>query len=620
MRALCFALTVLSLTVMGCGDDDGVGMDTGADVGTDTAVDTVVDSSPSDDAEEDAAPDTGTYVDVSLYTALDTPDDELADDAVAILTGDRARCTSCHGLTQDRVVAWGEMTTNALGCVDGLDPNNRDDAESILECFRTDGTGDPEKLGLVATAPHLAWFERAFEVVYNSGAAIQRTVFGSAGQMPRPPGDPVTQDDVDVLLTWAARGMPGLVERFPGGGLDCEPDIDPRVGTHVAEMGRVGWNVINREEGVSMYGCPDGEWGRACLKELQTSDDVDYGEGWATDGTLIRILFEYPYQSAFWTRSSADGRYVAHGNSPDTDVGRAGIVDLERGVVVIAQATYDPSFFPDNSGFLIQGVMGDAGGRGGGGFCRQSLLNSSPELVTFDEPECTQLRNIGLYQHVGAVAGGDYWTVFSQFVSDNGGHSTTRDPVSAEFDANARMTMVPIVHDGSGYRSLTARRFDIPFEGDATISNSSQLVVTRIRGESGEQSGFHLYGIRAELEDGEYNVDTTNLGTYCIRGAKPDFSFDERYITFHRYLTDDDAAEFGFEDADDPAFREYRRQGAANVYLLDLLTGRTTRITTMNPGQYALFPHFRADGWVYFVVRDNPRGVETVAASNAVAE
>ena len=24
----------------------------------------------------------------------------------------------------------------------------------------------------------------------------------------------------------------------------------------------------------------------------------------------------------------------------------------------------------------------------------------------------------------------------------------------------------------------------------------------------------------------------------------------------------------------------------------------------MNPGQYALYPHFRSDGWLYFLVRD----------------
>ena len=32
---------------------------------------------------------------------------------------------------------------------------------------------------------------------------------------------------------------------------------------------------------------------------------------------------------------------------------------------------------------------------------------------------------------------------------------------------------------------------------------------------------------------------------------------------------------------------------------MDLATGVPVRITNMPPGQYALFPHFRSDGWIY---------------------
>jgi hypothetical protein len=37
----------------------------------------------------------------------------------------------------------------------------------------------------------------------------------------------------------------------------------------------------------------------------------------------------------------------------------------------------------------------------------------------------------------------------------------------------------------------------------------------------------------------------------------------------------------------------------------------------MAPGQYAVYPHFRSDGWIYFIVRDNNHGVEYVTASDA---
>ena len=100
--------------------------------------------------------------------------------------------------------------------------------------------------------------------------------------------------------------------------------------------------------------------------------------------------------------------------------------------------------------------------------------------------------------------------------------------------------------------------------------------------------------------------------------------FDERWVVFHRYITDEDANDLGFASADDPGFAQYRALGGANVFVLDLLTGVTRRITRMHPGQYALYPHFRSDSWIYFVVRDQTRtegeasvAVEVVVASDA---
>jgi hypothetical protein len=37
----------------------------------------------------------------------------------------------------------------------------------------------------------------------------------------------------------------------------------------------------------------------------------------------------------------------------------------------------------------------------------------------------------------------------------------------------------------------------------------------------------------------------------------------------------------------------------------------------MQPGQYALFPHFRSDGWIYFMVRTFGGETEYVVASDA---
>ena len=103
----------------------------------------------------------------------------------------------------------------------------------------------------------------------------------------------------------------------------------------------------------------------------------------------------------------------------------------------------------------------------------------------------------------------------------------------------------------------------------------------------------------------------------AIVGGKPGFSYDERWIVYHHYVEADDWQSLGYASATDPAFVALRNGGAANLFLLDLTTGVEKRITTMGPGQYALFPHFRSDGWIYAIVRDNARGVEDMIASDA---
>ena len=109
------------------------------------------------------------------------------------------------------------------------------------------------------------------------------------------------------------------------------------------------------------------------------------------------------------------------------------------------------------------------------------------------------------------------------------------------------------------------------------------------------------------------------VGRYCFPGAKIEFSFDERYALYHHYIGAGDAEDLGFTGPTDPDFAAYRSQGSANVYLIDLTTGERTRLTNMGPGQFALFPHFRSDGWLYFIVRDaNTQKESIVAADSAV--
>lgn len=88
-------------------------------------------------------------------------------------------------------------------------------------------------------------------------------------------------------------------------------------------------------------------------------------------------------------------------------------------------------------------------------------------------------------------------------------------------------------------------------------------------------------------------------------------------MVWHHYVEANDWQTLGYASATDPAFVALRASGAANVFLMEIATGTIRRITTMAPGQYALYPHFRSDGWLYYLVRDREAGREYIAASDA---
>ncbi|MEM7446888.1 MAG: hypothetical protein AAF355_01445 [Myxococcota bacterium] len=576
--------------------------------------------------------DGGFPQDLILYTESTLQDADLAAQAYAVIAaagdGER-RCQECHGLTVSQIRRWGDHTNAALDCIGARDPALPAQAAEIWNCL-TDGASsdeadgatslDPEAMGFLTTAAPLLWFRQLFEVAYAGESALRIAQRRGSVTMPPPAvdsdGEPLpdrdlTQSELDLLLSWVRRGLPLLEEQVPGGGKDCAPYVGPEVAGHLIDMETQGWDVLNRDRSLAMFGCAEGQSGQACLSDYPLTGSGPTN-GWTELGVL-RILFTTDYASSFWTRSSADGRYVAHGGGSASS---ASIIDLERQTVIPSLGLYDSGFFPDNSGFVLMAV----GPGTQAGFCEQSLLDSGPSEITYEEPECSLESGIGLYQHLGAVDGGDYWTVYGPFVSDDGGHRAT-GPLRADFSSASSVNFVPIIYDGSSYSPRAAVSVATPSEGDAVLSPSGQLVASRIEGVDGAQSGFSLRRVDAEPEGDSYAISAPLIAEYCIRGSKVGFSFDERYLVLHRYLDASDAVEFGFDGADDPEFAAYLERGAANIYVVDLLTGDQRRITRMNPGQYALFPHFRSDGWIYFIVRDpydDALSGEYVVASDAV--
>jgi hypothetical protein len=553
-----------------------------------------------------------------LRNAVDLEDGVLAYEALLLpghmpLGPTSEACSECHSISQGQIEAWRQMTLDAeAGCFS--DPiTSEADALEIVDCVRMkpDVEGSPfdtSRLGLYSAAAHLDYFDYVFDVSFGDDSDEQDD-FLRRVSMPAASRSAWTQGEFDVVAEWFARGTPFISDFLPedvGAGA-CEPSISAEVGDHIDRMALEGWRAVNESDNLLMFGCA------GVTRPIDCLGDYDRSLTWAhLPRSTVRMLRTNDFSSSFWTRSSADGRFVGLGG------GRPGVsstvIDLATDQEIAIGGLYDPAFFPDNSAFMWQGTVAS-----GTSICSQDLLTSGVTSVSFYEPECSGSSQVGLYQHVGqALDGGDYWTVNGRFVSDNGGQDTTIGNPSAFFGPGDSITLTPMVATGGDYVPGEVSDIFIPYEGDTVISRSSELLVSRIAGADSIQDGMALRLLEATPTETGYDVEVPIIATYCVNGGKPDISYDERWMVLHTYVsnTDVDAQELGFIDRNDPGFAPYIAEGAANLFLVDLRTSLSRRITDVSPGEYALFPHFRSDGWIYFVVR-NRTNTEWVAASNA---
>lgn len=596
IRSHATTLTVIAVLATGCGGGGG-NDDAGrnADAGTSATDASTSDTGPAlPDAAEEHAP--------IFRNSVSTPDAELAAQALRLMgapeAGGSGSCHECHGLTRESIASFRTVTDTAwASCFPELDPAMPAAAQSIVACFRDSMGYHTGNLGIFATGATFEWFQYVFRKAYGDTWETEYAMFLDRVQQPPSPRTPFTQPEFDLLTEWFLRGTPMVDAVLPptDGPGECTPWVAPVVADIVAEGERTGWGARNEEDAILMHGCAGAASTLDCLSSYPRASETSYGATWETAGTHQRVLFDVPYHSSYWTRSSADGRFVAHGGN-NAGAG-ASIIDLERSVVIPTDAMYDPGFFPDNSGFVFQGT------RSGPATCLQSVLTGSPTRITFGEPGCSGARSIGLYQHIGAsLDGGDYWVVNSVWSGDPGDDLMDPDVFA---DATSEVTLRRFTNTGSGFTAAGATAIATPWEGNSVISPSMRLLVGHLADARGRPIGYVLHGIDiARAADGSVTgITLPELARYCVAGGKPAFSLDDRWlVTHHRAVTNEDAIDLGFTGATDPAFTPYR--GVSNVYLIDLVTGEETRVTHMQPGQRALFPHFRSDGWLYFLVRE----------------
>lgn len=620
------------------------------------------DSPDSPDAPDSGAdpipPVAETWDPPTLRHPVSLPDAELAQQALTLLgssaVGAQGSCRNCHSLGRPTLTRWSKLTQEfASDCLADSALPDQSAVDAMRACFGahagSDGTLLPPDFGVYSAAAGLPWFSFVFEHP-GGGAAdghARAAEFATRVGMPRA-GLPWSQPEFDIVAEWFARRLPHLFELVPeDSGQECTPGLDPLLETYLHTLALTGWRAKNAEIPLLMYGCAAGQTGSACLSGLPRASSTAYGAGWeSAPATQIRILrdnSETP--SNYWSRSSADGRFVASGlRNVDNDGFGGQIFDLQLGRNIPGDFAYDATFFPDNSGFLVQEAVEEeevSPGAPSNGtvpsgaaalICEQSVLTSADE-VTSHEPECTLADDkFGLYQQPArALDGGDYWVVHGSYESDSGGFEPTLEDPSAAFEADSSLTLTPMLNQGGGFEVGSAVRLLTPRQGDPMLSPSGGLVVLRAKGKEvhtteggfdvvkAEQSGFALYRVTTGAPAPGGSAPTASLqdlGRVCLSGGKAMFSLDERWLVFHHYVGAADAVALGFTGPNDPGFAPYATHGASNLYLVDLLTGAVQRITGVAPGQYALFPHFRSDGWIYFVVR-TLGGEEYFAASDA---
>ncbi len=540
---------------------------------------------------------------------LTAADRELARRAVNVIAGNSARCNQCHTASRDDIRRWGEaMKAVEDAC---LSPELELTAAQRLDCLRDDPS-DPTsgwsagKLGLYSAGARLSQLKSLFQEAFGEDEwQAQYDEFLAFAAMPVGSMRGFSESDFTTVKNWALKGMPGLDEVLSEpGASDCVPSTTPALRAHIDEMKAEGWGARLLSASTPMAGCGSATDPTECFSSLP---DITATMGAKNTRQTLRELRQLSFRTSYWTRSSADGRFAAFGGSPSR------IIDLEAPAdeaPVKVDAPYDPHFFPNNDGFSYAGTR-----PGGLRVCKQSVLLdalASPErTVTFREPGCSQIINT-VYQSIGASLDGSLFLMATGAHTNDAGGSS--GPLSAAFGENATTTLTPMFNDGTRYVPGRAVQVKIPFEGDQQLSPSNKLLITRF-GQRAGTAGYRIRALKTTLtpppvdENGNVpanalptlDVSTTEIATVCIAGGKPQLSFDERFLALHQYV----------DPNDNP---HGLPTGTANIFVVDLLTGETIQVTQVAAGQRALYPHFRADGWLYFLVRES--GKETLVASD----
>lgn len=580
-------------------------------------------------------------IDVSALT-----NEELALSALRIMGAPKVpgvqgtgACGACHSMNQVNLKKWKESYDSYMGETGLLRDTTKTQTQRINSMRRDPNNSRTKfaagKIGILAAGVHLglaanvlpdkhpnAYAQGKFLAELFKGKNDVYDTFRKQMLMPIEASHPrLTATEYETIFTWLAKGLPEAEKYIPEAGrpTTCTNNFAP-LKAHASSIKSKNWSVANRDAQMPMFACdspsaaPD-----TCFQQKKGSADVfplartqAYGAGWELEGSNVRILRALNYSTYYWMRTSPDGRFVGNGGGPE---GSAVFADLAPALSggtrdIVVEANYDPDFFPDNKGFVFQG------GNSNGTVCPMTLMtNPATTRITLQERGCSA-TGFGLYQTVGQRLAdndiGDRYAITSEFASDEHHQGETEDTdVSAGAGDGILVSVLRAKGNDqeSGYETLQRENLDTPFRGDAMMSRSGMLVSTRIGGPNGNPIGYSVDKMLATPVGNKYRFVLQDGGKVCMIGNKANLSFDERFLTTQHYVSRKDFAS-------DAEYAPYKDKGAADIWISDFVTGKITRAIKMNPGQFAVFPHFRSDGWLYVLVRDSNTSKEYIVASD----
>lgn len=544
--------------------------------------------------------------------------------------------TGCHSINPVTLKGWNEEYTAAVAFLQS-DASNEEKINYFREDPSNPATGfSPERSGPLAAGIQLTLAD--VDPVQYPETYKQAQLFASifAGKddlyaefreemrMPVLPQYPtLTAPQYETILTFFQRGTPEvaklLQEDRP---TKCVDDI-AALRTRTSLVKTQTWAAKNASNGMPMLGCPAPIPGQpvsatACFQQKKPDgSDLFARAEWGTDGSTTRILRDLKSPNSFWMRSSADGRFIATGGGQS---GGAQAVDLQATLDGVSRdiglrASYDPDFWPDNKAFMFQG---------GTKFCAQSLLEKpSTTLVSFSEPECSSLSSAsGLYQTVGQVVAdnsiSDRFIVFSDWAGDSGSYSVTAKDTAPRGGEDSAVTVYTAVAKGNdvedGYKVAgNGFKLKTPYRGDTMMGRSGSIIGSRwaygADPSTGKTAGgYALEGLERRRVGDHYEFSLQALGNICMKGNKANISFDERFLATHHYNEPSD-----YPEGSNPA---YAQKGSSDILVADFITGKKVNVTKMPPGYFALYAHFRADGWLYFLAVQKETGRYMIGASD----